>query len=132
MADHCHNIPGMPGQTSRRNLLKALPAVAVLPALTAVPAIAAPETPVMAAFREWDAMNAMMNGAEGMSMAEPEFNAGCQALDDLNCRLMELPAQNAQDIVAKVISWTDSGGFELPNSDHPFWNEARALVGGAA
>lgn len=117
---------------NRRDLLKSLPAAAVLPAVVSVPATAATETPVMAAFREWHAFNAIMNGEEGRLMAEDDFNAGCQKLDNMNCRVMELPAQNAQDIVAKVISWTDSGGFELPRDDHPFWNEARAMLEGAA
>lgn len=130
MADHCHNTPGLPAQTSRRNLLKALPAVAVIPVVGAVPALAQTETPVMRLFREHEAWNAYINGPDTRSMPDYEFNAVLTRYQDVEDRMMAEPARNAQDVLAKVLAWTDSGGFELPSpeSKPEFWAEIRTML----
>lgn len=110
---------------NRRTVLGMAPAAI---AVGVVPAFAQTDTPVMALFRKWERFNAQMNGGEARALDDEEFDARMQDLNELGQRLMETPAQNAQDIVAKVISWTDSGGFELPGNDEPFWAEARAVV----
>ena len=130
MADTCHNTPGLPAQTTRRNLLKAVPAIAALPVVAAVPALADTETPVMRLFREWEKHRAYINSPEGLALPQPEFDTALDICHDLEVRMVNTPAQCAQDFIAKFVSWTGEGDFEAPNpNDFPsFWAEARALV----
>jgi hypothetical protein len=116
----------------RRDLMKMAPAMVAAGALpaSALQATASDETPVMRLFREHEAWNAYINGPETRSMPDDEFNAVLASYQDVEDRMMAEPARNAQDVVAKVLAWTDSGGFELPSPDAKpkFWAEIHAMV----
>lgn len=126
MADHCHNTPGLPGQTSRRNLLKALPAVAVLPAVAAVPVLAATETPVMRLYREWEHVRSLKKA----QMSDDEYDALLDRQIGLEDEMIITPAQNASDWAMKIMAYSCLGESGLPDHhDNPaLWAEARALV----
>ncbi|WP_017999057.1 hypothetical protein [Paracoccus sp. N5] len=115
---------------NRRALLKALPAAVVAGAAPAAAlcVVDLAETPVMRMFRQWVAEETRLNGEEGRTMPESQFNADLFAQNELSNRIMEAPAEDARDMIAKALAWTSYGTFELPNDDHAFWAEARALV----
>ncbi|MDQ7776259.1 MAG: hypothetical protein Q4615_10395 [Paracoccus aminovorans] len=119
---------------NRRALLKLAPAVL---AAGAVPAAALcvvdpAETPVMRAYREWEALYAFLNRDDRGGLSADDWNSECDRRIEIEDQMMEMPAQNARDIIAKVLAYTANGDSELPYPDHAFWAEARALVGGAA
>lgn len=130
MADHCHNTSGSPTQASRRNLLKALPAVGIMPAVAGFPALADADTPVMRLFREREKHRAYLDSPEGLALPDPEFNAVLGVCHDLEVRMINTPSQCAQDFIAKLLSWTDEGALGAPEPEEfpGFWAEARALM----
>lgn len=114
----------------RREFLIATPAVA---AAIAVPALSVPqieETPVMRAFREWEAYSAWVNTEAG-DLPEPEWDAAVNRLTDLEDEIIETPAESAFDVVAKVAAYANFGQNGLPQ-DSIVWNEMRQLLGGVA
>lgn len=132
MAIHCHNglrVPGQGNTVSRRRLLAALPAAAALPAVAAVPALASAETPVMRLFREWRPLAAWLNGPEGDAAPEADFNRVNLARLSLEDRMVAEPAQNAEDVLIKIATYTHFGEGEVPPQ---VWPEVRAMIGGAA
>lgn len=131
MAIHCHtsfHAPRQENTVSRRALLKAAPAFAILPA-AAIPAQAATETPVMRLFREWRPLAAWLNGPDGAAAPEAEFNRVNLARLDLEDRMVAVPAQNAEDVLIKIATYTHFGEGEVPTQ---VWPEVRAMIGGAA
>lgn len=114
---------------NRRELLKSAPAIA---AGFALPVAAAPsETPVMRAFREWQAYTAWLNAAP---MSDDEMAAATNVMTDMEDALMAIPAENAQDFIAKVVAYAHNGWNGLPCADAmpELWAEANRLIGGAA
>jgi hypothetical protein len=147
MADHCHSTPGMSGQTSRRNLLKSLPAFAVLPAVAAVPAMAASVDPItdlceryVSAFQAWE--------DAGELEGEGDFDGPLTtALDAEKSRLIEAieitPITTPVGFAAfcrfvHVDNYMRDQTNEFPDVRRwqwlkiMEWVEARNLIGGAA
>lgn len=124
---------------SRRALLKAAPAALIAGAVPAqgmtMTVTPSPDTPVMALFREWRAHNEWLNGPATDGMPDVEFDDHCA--DDMAIieRMMLAPAQNAQDVCAKLIAVTDFGALisyaELEGAER-VPAEARALIDAAA
>lgn len=117
-------------QVSRRNILFALPAAG---AALALPVAAASETPVMQAFRDWDAYWTRLNGPATRGMPEEQFDALVARADGYVARVAAAPARTPQDVIAKLFTiLVDSAViYDLPNKD-AISAEARALIGGAA
>ena len=115
----------------RRQLLKLAP---VALAAGAVPAFAvAEETPVMRAYRAWEAENARVNAAGDVD--DDTFERMVNDRWEVEKRLAQVPAENVKDVILKIVAWTRFGECDL-EADHPLletlWAEARALIGGAA
>lgn len=114
--------------TTRRALLKAAPALALV---GAVPAAASTDTPVMAMFREWKRISAEMHAA----YAAKDDDAGDRACDARWAHeqiLIHEPSQCEQDLLLKIIAWTDAGETDLEvGNPHlsTVWSEMRALIG---
>ncbi|RWR31494.1 hypothetical protein D2T29_10705 [Sinirhodobacter populi] len=119
---------------NRRDLLTA----ALAAPLPAVPAVAETETetetPVMALFREWNALYDYLNSDEAAALTEEEFDAECDRRRAMELHLAEVPSVGVADFAAKVLALTNQGDHELDAECTPasFWAEARALVGGEA
>lgn len=115
----------------RRQLLKLAPVVLAAGAVP-VAAVAAEETPVMKLFREWEAAMADMD-ARKETISDADWVALDCHIDGLEEKIMDEPAQNGRDFIAKIVSWSHGGVFPLPKDpSDAFWAEARALVVGAA
>lgn len=147
MADHCHNTPGLPAQTSRRNLLKAIPAVAVLPALAAVPAMGQPADPIITYTKQWiEAYHAWEDAAQ-----EPDGGN----FDSPACLEQDRIKQEMENLIRETPITTDQGFHAycqyvatdsyVRDESNQFpdmrrwqllkiieWAEARALIGGVA
>ncbi len=129
---------GLPAdsQVTRRNILRAAPAVGFA-ALVAgsVPAEAA-ETPVAALFREWQEAKAAEDAAFAASATGDceACNSAYAAVREIEDGLMALPMRSSHDFFLKVAAWTNFGACDLFSNDHEpeFWAEARALVEGRA
>lgn len=90
------------------------------------------ETPVMAVFREWNALYRHLN-SEGTQLPDGTFNAEHKRLYEMEDFVLTLPSETIADFAAKVLMLTENGDHELPGPDFKhtaaFWAEARALVG---
>lgn len=117
---------------SRRSLLAVAPAVALA---GAVPAVAARpgETPVIARFRRWESYHRWLNGPGTDGMPDEEFADACEAGSRMVREILELPSEDACDVLAKVMAVTEWGG-ELFLSAHGdctlIGAEARDLLDG--
>lgn len=113
---------------NRRDLLKSAPAIV---AGLAAPVAAAPaHTPVMQAFREWEAYTIWLRDVD---LPEPEWEAAVQRQTDMEDDLLVTPAQTAQDTLAKIVAYSSYGQNGAPSHDATaFWEEAQAMLGGAA
>ena len=106
--------PGLP-DLSRRALLRATPAVLV-PTLLAAPALALsaspPETPILAMYRELEAIHARWRGADDEASDACDREAAL-----VEARLAAEPVTSFADLCAKVVALTGfSGGFAPPES----------------
>lgn len=89
------------------------------------------ETPVMRAFREWQAYTAWL---ETVSMSDDDMEAATNVMTDMEDAMMAIPAENTADFIAKVVAYTHDGWSGLPIADTmpEFWAEAKRFIGGAA
>ncbi|RWR28845.1 hypothetical protein D2T31_12085 [Sinirhodobacter populi] len=122
MASSQHN--DTPAQINRRSVLTA----ALAAPLAAVPAVAvAADTPVMALFREWVRLSALMDGGEVNDELVDDY---VDQRGDLEIKIASTKAETPMDALMKVCAITDFGFYG--NGDHGLpeaWAEARALVG---
>ena len=108
---------------NRRQLIAAAPAIMAFPMASSGQA----ETPIMALFREWQRLHDYLNYGAGCSLPEAEHEVGCNELTAIEDRIEAYPAQNAQDIIAKLLSWSSYGDFDI-STNEAFWEEARTFV----
>lgn len=127
MAIDCHNTPGLPKQTRRQFFASALAAVAAVPAAASATTA---DTPVMRKYREWEAARAAANGAPA-EMPDEEHGALVSAQIAIEDELITIPAENAQDFIAKAMAYTAEGWNGMPsNIEMPeLWAEAKRLIG---
>ncbi|WP_172298148.1 hypothetical protein [Pseudoruegeria sp. HB172150] len=111
---------------ARRALLAALPASGAALAFQALPSAAESPSPIMRSFGEWQRLRDATSGV-------PEDE--CDRLFDSMCaiasEMMEMPAQDGRDVLAKVVAWTSWGYLGLPEgSEHAlFWTEVTTMLG---
>lgn len=122
--------------TTRRDLLKAAPALTLV---GAVPAAATsdeirtmPKTPVTALFREWKAHNDWLKSDATKSIPGDEMDALCNRDMEMIEALVSTPAQSLEDLCLKLITVTEFGAdisyVNLEGGDL-LQREARALIG---
>lgn len=88
----------------------------------------AEESPIAALHREIVRRHAFLNGKHGLS--EVDFDAYNMETVALADRIAELPAQNADDMLRKIMGYTINGDHELSGIGvaERFFDEARVLV----
>lgn len=87
------------------------------------------ESPIAALHREIVRRNTFLNGDHGLSEEDFEaYNMETVALAD---RIVDLPAQNADDMLRKIMGYTINGDHDLSEGDKAqrIFAEARALLG---
>lgn len=117
----------------RRNLMIAAPmalAVSSMPVAAAV----AEETPVLLAYRKWQAaLDAWNNAAKG-DLSDEEGNAWCFEVSQLADNVLDQPSNGPLDFVYKLMAQSFHGQHDIgscPRGDE-LWAEARAFVEAAA
>ena len=125
---------GMSAQFNRRALLKLAPMVPVAAAI-GVPAVASEETPVMKLFREWEIASAEETRlSTSLPIGEREdvlVDAASEKRQSIENQMLKEKSRTAQDVLAKIASWTLYGEFTFDNGDErlsPVWDEIRAFV----
>lgn len=92
------------------------------------------DTAIMRLFREWEAARNALKAACVLPET-PENEAIYKAADrwngDIEDKILALPAQTAQDFIAKVAILTFFGRHALQDEreDPAFWSEARRMMG---
>lgn len=94
----------------RRAFLRSAPALAFLPSIAVVPALAESETPVMSMFRKWRLHYNWLNSDATRDMPEGAFDAETEAGRAIVRDMIELPARDMQDVLAKLMALTEWGG----------------------
>lgn len=118
---------------NRRDLLTALPALAVSAPATAI--AQEPESAIMRLFGEWQAARKREKDLWAVWDETPDADALGDALAKETARIeweiIATPCQSARDFVAKVVSWTCNGELALPgkSEDAALWAEANELIG---
>ena len=87
------------------------------------------ESPIAALHREIVRRNTFLNGDHGLS--EDDFEAYNMETVALADRIVDLPAQNADDMLRKIMGYTINGDHDLSEGDRAqrICAEARALIG---
>lgn len=117
----------------RRDLMKAAPVALAVGSLPSA-AAAAVETPVLLAYRKWQAaLDAWSNAAKG-DLSDEEGSACCFEVSQLADEVLDQPSTGPLDFVYKLMAQSFHGQHDIgacPRGDE-LWAEARALVGEAA
>ncbi|MFC3628203.1 hypothetical protein ACFOM8_01950 [Paracoccus angustae] len=113
----------------RRNLLKAIPAVAVLPVMGVVPAEAETETPVEDLFRRWLVLDAEESRIYAESDDEDEHAAATDRKIEVENQMRAAPKLKFTDVALTILASTSYGLFGLSDEWRDgFRDEARALI----
>lgn len=117
----------------RREVFKAAPLLA-LPALLATDSAAGnieEQTPCGRIFHIWDMERNRINGPEGAAMTEEEYNEFVREFDRLGSLIECAPAENARDVMLKVIVLSDYGCLGLPTREASpeLWVEVDRFAG---
>lgn len=113
--------------TTRRNVLKAAPAVMVAGAL---PALAEPEGEIATLFAEWMALHRdTCDPRHSRTMPEADFDrfviGRTVEMDAIADRIYALPCRGAADVARKVICDTDNFEFDMKDFAAEFRSLAR-------
>lgn len=116
----------------RRALLAGALAAGATSCAGVLPVAAQADTPVMQLFREWEAAFAASRAYEGDD--EDEVDRLSDVYIAIEDRMMDVEAQSARDVFAKVWAYTSGGVSSLPDRLSPlgatFWAEAeKTLIG---
>lgn len=119
----------MNAQINRRCLLSLAPAALAVGAAPAM-AMQVAETPVMRAYREWEAADADLQHPKWDERSNEDQDAACALLSAMMDEILAIPALNARDFIMKVMACTCMGENGLPDErqDPQLWAEARALI----
>ena len=122
---------------NRRSLIQYAPAAGMAALMMgAVPVIAQAQadTPVAAAYREWAAFADMVRNSPS-DMDDKLFDALCSERHDMELSLFALPAQNTDDVLLKLLAYSDKAqDFATDGNDTPetILREGMKLMGVAA
>ena len=117
---------------NRRDLMRAAPAVLVA---GAAPAVDSTVTPVERLFREWESQAAIVDAAcNDKAMPDEEFDELVGRQTDLENMIWNTPSRDTRDLAMKFYARSCVGTQDVPSAfaEPQFWDEARALIGGAA
>lgn len=117
-------------RTNRRNLLTAIPAIGLAGIIAAAsPAIAAPQTPIMSLFRQWEAI--WQDSETSTDLSDTAGQIWSDGMYEIELQMREIPAQNPADFIAKITVYSAYGLHGLSdNRQWPgLWAEADAMMG---
>ncbi len=114
---------------TRRQIIKAAPALAAIPAVSVA---SEPEDQIIRLFREWYDLSAKYQTYEvpaGLDEDRELARLFCTRLRDIERELEAIPSVTAADFAAKALITHEFGDYSGIDAEAPFWMEARRLTG---